>query len=91
MSRSPADRRIDSRSPTPIRKERNSVSPTRSPLKSQRREGFKIHVGNLAEDITSEELKENFKPFGTIEDAFVIRKIGFAFGFVTYERRGSFE
>ena len=57
MSRSPADRCTDSRSPTPAQKESNSVSPARSPIKPQHIMESQIHVGNLAEDITKEELK----------------------------------
>ena len=91
MSRSPADRCTDSRSPTPAQKEGNYVSPARSPIKSRRTEGFKIHIGNLADDITNEELREKFAPFGTVKDVFIVKKMGFSFGFVTYERRDSFE
>ena len=49
----------------------------------------KICVGNLAEDITKEELKEKFEPFGTVVDVFIIKKKMFSFGFVTYQSQDS--
>lgn len=39
----------------------------------------RLYVGNLTGDITEEELKELFKPFGEISEAFINKEKNFAF------------
>jgi translation initiation factor 3 subunit G len=54
-----------------------------------------VRVSNLPDSVTEEDLKELFKPFGTIERIFVakdrITKVSKGFAFVTYKDKSSAE
>ena len=47
----------------------------------------KVHIGNLAQNVTSEELREFFKECGKMDDVFVIQKENFAFAFIQFEKQ----
>ena len=39
----------------------------------------RLYVGNIANDVTDDEVKELFKPFGELDELFVNREKNFAF------------